>query len=472
MSTEVDGRRRPARRWPTVVLAVLVALLAVVGVGALGAAGAAGEIYIAPAGFAPVAPSAPVHDPAKPTVAIVLAPEGTNVADALPPYEVFASTGAFNVYTVARERRPMPLTGGLDHVPQLDFAALDALLPGPPDVIVVPQLHDMDSPGVATVIRWLQQQRAEGRPLLLSVCVGAWVLADAGLLDGRPATSHWLGLIGLRRDHPEVRWRDGVRYVDDGDVITSAGVLRGIDGSLRVIERLRGPAVAAQAARAVDWPDHVPGVAAAIPRSSPAPADLVGLLSAAYRADRPTTGVLLTEGVGEVELASALRPYTELSYLARPLPLSADGQPVRSRHGLVFVPRGDLAGSAGRLDRLLVPGAQAAREARVPVLPGGPAPIYLHDRPGFAFDGALRDIAASTDVATARWVAKTLQYPDPEPALTGPPWPWALTLRPVLIAAAAIVAVVLVVRLLRRRGARAEDRDSVEEPAVTGRRGG
>ncbi len=451
MSTEVDGRRRPARRWPTVVLATLVALLAVVGVGAVGTIGAADEVYTPPAAVAPVAPQTPVHDPAKPTVAIVLGPEGTNVADSLPPYEVFAATGAFNVYTVAPDRRPMPLTGGLDHVPQLDYAALDALLPGPPDVIVVPQLHDMDSPGVATVIRWLQRQRAEGRPLLLSVCVGAWVVADAGLLDGRPATSHWLGLIGLRRDHPQVRWQDGVRYVDDGDVITSSGVLRGVDGSLRVIERLRGPAVAAAAARAISWPDYVPGAAAAIPRSSPAPADVVGLLSAAYRADRSTTGVLLTDGVGEVELASALRPYTELSYLARPLPLSVDGQPVRSRHGLVFVPRGDLVGAAGRLDRLLVPGAQAARDARVPELPGGPAPTYLHDRPGFAFDGALRDIAASTDVATARWVAKTLQYPGQEPPLTGGRWPWALTLRVVLLAAVAAGAVVLSVRLWMTR---------------------
>jgi hypothetical protein len=201
----------------------------------------------------------------------------------------------------------------------------------------------------------------------------------------------------------------------------------------------------------------VPGAAAAIPRSSPAPGDVVGLLSAAYRADRPTTGVVLTDGVGEVELASALRPYTEFSYLARPLPLSVDGQPVRSRHGLVFVPRGDLVGAAGRLDRLLVPGAQAAREARVPELPGGPAPTYLHDRPGFAFDGALRDIAAGTDVATARWVAKTLQYPGQEPTLTGGRWPWALTLRVVLVAAVAAGAVVLSVRLRMTRSSAPPD---------------
>ena len=115
---------------------------------------------------------------------------------------------------------------------------------------------------------------------------------------------------------------------------------------------------------------------------------LVGLLSAGYRWDRPSTGVLLTDGVGEIELASAFRPYTELSYLARPVAVTTDGRPVRSRHGLTFVPRADLASAAPGLDRLVVPGADAARRAAADglSLPGRLTPRYLHDQPGFAFD--------------------------------------------------------------------------------------
>jgi hypothetical protein len=180
---------------------------------------------------------------------------------------------------------------------------------------------------------------------------------------------------------------------------------------------------------------------------------MVGLLSAAYRWDRPNMGVLLTEGVGETELAAAFRPYTELSYLARPLAVTLGGQPVRSRHGLTFVPRADLATAAPRLDRLVVPGADAARRAAVQglALPERLAPVYLHQQEsGFAFDAALRDIARTRDVATARWVAKTLQYPTTNPRLDGPAWPWALTLRPVLLVAAG-VAVALGIRFLRRR---------------------
>jgi putative intracellular protease/amidase len=407
-------------RWRTVgrvAATVLVGLLVAGAVAAVGIAGAREEVYTPRGPGAPSAPvdsvTAPTHDPGKPTAVILLGPEGANAADVLAPYEVLASTGAFNLYTVAPQRQPVPLTGGLDLVPDLSLAQLDQRLPTGPEVIVVPQLSEVPSglpPSVAAIVQWLQRQRAQGDPLLVGVCVGAEVLAKAGLLDGRSATSHWLGLIGLRRNYPAVRWTDGVRYVDDGDVITSAGVLSGVDGALRVVERMVGPAAAARAARAVAWPAYSPGRAAPIQRLRPAPADGVAVLSAGYRWDRPTMGVLLSDGVGETELASAFRPYTEFSYLTRPVAVTADGLS----------------------------------------LPERLRPVCLHQQPGFAFDAALRDIAHTRDVATARWVAKTLQYPNTNPRLSGPAWPWTLTLRPVLIAVAAVAAVVSI-QLLRRR---------------------
>jgi putative intracellular protease/amidase len=361
-------------RWRTVrrvAATVFVGLLVPGAVAAVGIAGATGEIYTARDPSAPPAPvnaaAAPVHEPGKPTAVVVLGSEGANAADVLAPYEVLAATGAFNLYTVAPQRQPVPLTGGLDLVPDLSLGQLDQRLPAGPEVIVVPQLSYLPSglpPSVAPVVQWLQRQRAQGDPLLVGVCVGAEVLAEAGLLEGRPATSHWLGLIGLRRSYPQVGWQEGVRYVDDGDLITTAGVLSGVDGALRVVERMVGPAAAAQAARAVHWPAYSPGGPAAIRRSRPAPADGVAVLSAGYRWDRPTMGVLLTDGVGETELASAFRPYTELSYLARPVAVTADGRPIRSRHGLTFVPRAALASAAPGLERLVVPGADGGPTGR------------------------------------------------------------------------------------------------------------
>jgi putative intracellular protease/amidase len=463
-------------RWRTVgrVAATVFLALVVTGVvGAVGIAGAYGEVYAARDSGAPPVPvdavAAPTHDPGKPTAVILLGSEGANAADVLAPYEVLAATGAFNLYTVAPERQPVPLTGGLDLVPDLSLAQLDQRLPGGPEVIVVPQLTEVAAgvpPSLGPVIAWLQRQRAQGDPLLVSVCVGAQVVAEAGLLEGRPVTSHWLGLIGLRRDYPGVRWTDGVRYVDDGDLITTAGVLSGVDGALRVVERMVGRDAAERAARAVAWPAYSPGAVAPIERSRPAPADVVAVLSAGYRWDRPTMGVLLSDGVTETELASAFRPYTELSYLARPLAVTTDGRPVRSRHGLTFAPRADLAGAAPGLDRLVVPGAAAARRqvADGLDLPGGLAPVYLHDQPGFAFDAALGDIARTRDVATARWVAKTLQYPT-DPRLAGPAWPWTLTLRPILLFAGGVAAVLGIRFLWRRRRGGFRGGDQTAPPA-------
>ena len=134
-------------RWRTVgrvAATVLVALVVSVAVAAVGISGAIAEIYPARDPGAPPVPvdavAAPAHDPGKPTAVIVLGSEGANAADVLPPYEVLAETGAFNLYTIAPQRQPVPLTGGLDLVPDLSFEQLDRRLPAGPEVIVVPQL--------------------------------------------------------------------------------------------------------------------------------------------------------------------------------------------------------------------------------------------------------------------------------------------------------------------------------------------
>jgi hypothetical protein len=186
-------------RWRTirrVAATALVGLVVPVAVGAIGIATATAEIYTArdPSAHAPVdAVAAPEHDPGKPTAVVVLGSEGANAADVLAPYEVLADTGAFSLYTAAPKRQPVPLTGNLDLVPDLTFAQLDQRLPTGPEVIVVPQLPHATGPDAAPVVQWLQRQRAQGDPLLVSVCTGAEVLAAAGLLDGRPAEAAGTG---------------------------------------------------------------------------------------------------------------------------------------------------------------------------------------------------------------------------------------------------------------------------------------
>src|SRR5919108_2279770 len=228
------------RRLARVVAVVIAVLLAPAVAAAVSAGAAFGALYApGPARDTPAAMPVP-HDPAKPTAVVVVGNNGAIVSDVLAPYEILATTGRFNVYTVEPQRRPMPLTGGLDLVPDLTFDGLAALLGGgAPDLVVVPALPDVGEPSTAPVTAWLRAQAARGTQLL-SVCNGAGVLASAGLLDGRPATAHWLRVGTFEARYPEVGWVRGPRFIDDGDVVTTGGILSSVDGTLHVIERLAG----------------------------------------------------------------------------------------------------------------------------------------------------------------------------------------------------------------------------------------
>ncbi|MCW3820793.1 DJ-1/PfpI family protein [Micromonospora sp. DR5-3] len=387
-------------RLPRVVVRIAAVVLALavlpVSVGAAVATVNTRSVYApAPSPGAP-APASRPFDPTLPTAVVVLGAEGANVADALGPFEVLAATGRFNVLTAAPTPAPVTLTGGLDLVPDVTFESLATRLGGrAADVIVVPAMPRTDEPAVLDFLR----RQADGGALMLSVCWGGGVAAAAGVLDGHTATSHWYYLDGLEKDFPDVRWQRGVRYVDDGQVISTAGVLSGIDGTLRVIERLAGTPVASAAAEAVGWRHYSPGTPLPIPVQRFSAGDTIAALNLSYRWDAPTAGVLLIEGVGELELASVFVTYTEAVYAARTLAVSPGTPTVHSRHGLTFVPRATLAG-APQLDRLLVPGAAAAARHDAPTT-HDLRPTYLHATPGFAFDGPLRDIAVNVDVASA-----------------------------------------------------------------------
>jgi transcriptional regulator GlxA family with amidase domain len=113
------------------------------------------------------------------------------------------------------------------------------------DTVVVPGVADIAAPVPPAVLDALRA--APGR--LVSVCVGAFTLAAAGLLDGRRATTHWAAAAELARRHPAVAVDSDVLYVDDGDVLTSAGAAAGLDLCLHLVRRDHGAAVARGTAR-------------------------------------------------------------------------------------------------------------------------------------------------------------------------------------------------------------------------------
>ncbi|WP_410601059.1 DJ-1/PfpI family protein [Amycolatopsis sp. lyj-90] len=386
------------------------------------------------------------HDPAKPTAVVVVGNEGAVVSDTLAPYEVLATTGAFNVYTVAPQARPVTLTGRLDLIPDLSFAELDSLLSSAaPEVVVVPALPDLGEPTTRPVTDWLRQQSAKGA-LLMSVCNGSGLLASAGLLDGRHATAHWFRIGGFEEEFPAVDWIRGTRYVDDGNIVTTAGILSGIDGALRITERIAGPETARKAAEAVGWAHYSPGSSTPMTQNTFEAADTVVAVNTAFRWDKPHLGVLLTTGIRELELAAVFDTYGE-SLAVETTAVGVDGAPILSRHGLTFAPRTAVADD---LDRLIVPGAVAAASHAADRYPGL-SPVYLHTEPGFPFDAVLEDLAGITDTATTRWTTRTLEYPSSHLALDGAAWPWTVTLRPFGLAVLGLLVAFGIRALYRRR---------------------
>jgi transcriptional regulator GlxA family with amidase domain len=179
--------------------------------------------------------------------------------DAVGPWEVFGAWAqAFpqeaEVVAFAAEPGPVRAAKGMrlhaDHgFDQL--GRLDVLL-HPGGMGTRPLLKDPEH------LAWLGAQRAQV-PLLVSVCTGSLVYAAAGLLRGRPATTHWASLDLLGELDPTIEVRRDDRFVDDGDVVTSAGVSAGIDAALHVLARLGGIERAKQIRRYIQY-DPLPPV--------------------------------------------------------------------------------------------------------------------------------------------------------------------------------------------------------------------
>jgi transcriptional regulator GlxA family with amidase domain len=189
---------------------------------------------------------APVPATGRIPVAFVIAP-GATVIDFAGPWEVFQDVmlpdrgmydaHPFRLFTVGPSREPVRVSGGLQIVP--DYTFDDA---PDPKVIVVPALQ-----GSPRMHEWLRSASAKA-DLTMSVCTGAFALADAGLLNGRAATTHHEFLDRFERFYPLIKVRRDVRYVEGPRIATAGGLTSGIDLALRVVARYFGQQVAQRTA--------------------------------------------------------------------------------------------------------------------------------------------------------------------------------------------------------------------------------
>lgn len=185
--------------------------------------------------------------------------DGVEVLDLAGPFEVFTtasrvsrrhtphSVEPFRVVTIAPHAGPVTARAGLTVLPSHTLADHPPL-----DVLIVPGGDERAERVRPALAAWLQvQSRQVG--ILASVCTGAFLLAGASLLDGRTVTTHWEDVAELAAAFPALSVVDHGRWVDDGDILTSAGISAGIDMSLHLVARIAGGALARATARQMDY---------------------------------------------------------------------------------------------------------------------------------------------------------------------------------------------------------------------------
>ncbi len=189
----------------------------------------------------------------------VIAFDGINPFHLSIPHEVFGvdrSAGGvprFELRICAQQAGPITTAAGYALFAPHD---LDGLLDA--HTIIVPSWRD---PGELPPQELLDALRAARQrdACLVGLCLGAFVLAAAGVLDGRPATTHWLAAEEFARRYPRIEVKPDVLYVDDGEVLTSAGVAAGIDCCLHLLRRWHGAEIASHVARRMVVPPHRQG---------------------------------------------------------------------------------------------------------------------------------------------------------------------------------------------------------------------
>lgn len=181
--------------------------------------------------------------------------DDVEVLDFAGPFEVFSvatlenDEKPFIVETVSETGNVIYARNGLKVQPDYNFHNMPQF-----DVLVIPgglgarerEIHNK------TVIQWIADQM-QNIQMMTSVCTGALLLAKAGLLNGKKATTHWASLERFEKEFPEVDVQHEVKFVDEGNIVTSGGISAGINMSFHIVKRLLGAEVAQKTAKRMEY---------------------------------------------------------------------------------------------------------------------------------------------------------------------------------------------------------------------------
>lgn len=321
----------------------------------------------------------------RPVVAVVAENFYTELTDYVVPYGILAASDAADVLALATQPGPIRMFPAPMNVqPQATIADFDKRYPDGADYVIVPAVHRDDDP---VLVGWVAAQARKGATVV-GVCDGVWVLARAGLLDGRRATGHWYSRGDLGKKFPKADWQKNLRYVSDGRVVTTTGVTATIPVSLALVEAIAGRDRALALAKSLggegmSWSARHPSDRFQLKWAHRF--TIAGNFAAFW--SRQDLGIPLEPGVDEIALALQAEVHSA-TYKSTAYTVASNAAPVRSKRGLLIVP-----------DRVT---ADAPR--RMLPAPDG-------ERPLMALEQAIKDIQAAYGADTAGVVALQMEYP-------------------------------------------------------------
>ena len=333
-------------------------------------------------------------DRSRPVIVVLGQNGGTELTDFMIPYAVLSQSGVAEVFAVATQSGPITMRPALRIQPQLTVDQFDQRFPEGADYLIVPAMVKRDDP---KVLAWIIEQAGKGSTVV-SICDGALVVANTGLLSDHRATAHWATQNLRAKKYPDTHWLNNIRYVSDGRMVSSAGISASMPISIALVEAIAGHDKADALAKNLgvsDWsskhdsdqfqPKFGKNIAA-FSRTL--------YLNRWFHSLRPV-GVPLSPGVDEIALAFVADAYSRTG-LSQAFGVSASDAPVLTQYGLLVLP-----------DRVASTKNQLPMDRVLSTFDARPSAQFL--------DWALSDIARNFGRMTAYGVALDFEYPGFKP---------------------------------------------------------
>ncbi len=324
------------------------------------------------------------HQRQRPVIAVLADNRMTELSDFVIPYGVLKQAKIADVKAVAPNKGLIQFFPALQAYAELSFEEFANDFPAGADYVIVPALHYDDDP---VILHWLRQQ-AEHGATLVAICDGAWVLANAGLLQGKQATSFWYAQRKLRSRFADTQWQADRRYLADHKVMTTAGVSAALPASIALVAAIAGKPVAEQLGSyyaQTDWSSRHDSTQFEFQWRDYWQI-AVNWLSFWRHQQRL---VNIYTGIDEVALALQADAYSR-TYRDQVISYNASENHVSSQNGLVF---------------LIEQNQQKPRQKFLPAL--------QHQSAIGALNQALQEIQTEQGAASCRLVQLLLEYPKP-----------------------------------------------------------